>query len=97
MTAPDTPRLAPLGHLGGDRAASERTLPDLLAEARVQEGAKALVLVGDRDPRTPPDRAREIADAIPDASLAIIPDCGHASTLEQPKAVNAALAEWASA
>jgi pimeloyl-ACP methyl ester carboxylesterase len=56
-----------------------------------------LVLVGDRDPLTPPDRAREIADAIPDASLAIIPDCCHASTLEQPKAVNAALAEWASA
>lgn len=56
MTAPDTPRLAPLGHLGGDRAASERTLPDLLAEARAQEGAKALVLVGDRAPLAAGDR-----------------------------------------
>ncbi len=53
-----------------------------------------LVLVGDRDPLTPPIRAREMADALPDAQLVIVPDCGHASTLEQPDAVNAALLDW---
>ncbi|WEK39739.1 MAG: alpha/beta fold hydrolase [Candidatus Brevundimonas colombiensis] len=53
-----------------------------------------LVLVGDRDPLTPPIRAREMADALPDAHLVIVPDCGHASTLEQPDAVNAALLYW---
>ncbi|WP_292228048.1 alpha/beta fold hydrolase [Brevundimonas sp.] len=53
-----------------------------------------LVLVGDRDPLTPPIRAREIASALPGAHLVIIPDCGHASTLEQPQAVSAALEEW---
>ncbi|MCA0368214.1 MAG: alpha/beta hydrolase [Proteobacteria bacterium] len=53
-----------------------------------------LVLVGDRDPLTPPIRAREMADALPDANLVIVPDCGHASTLEQPDAVNAALLDW---
>ena len=53
-----------------------------------------LVLVGDRDPLTPPIRAREMADALPDAQLVIVPGCGHASTLEQPDAVNAALLEW---
>lgn len=53
-----------------------------------------LVLVGDRDPLTPPIRAREMADALPDAQLVIVPDCGHASTLEQPAAVNAALMDW---
>ncbi len=55
-----------------------------------------LVLVGDRDLLTPPDRSREMADAIPDARLVVIPECGHASTLEQPDAVNAALIEWLS-
>lgn len=56
-----------------------------------------LVLVGDRDPLTPPIRAREMADALPDASLVIVADCGHASTLEQPDAVNAALLDWLNA
>lgn len=53
-----------------------------------------LVLVGDRDPLTPPIRAREMADALPDAQPVVVPDCGHASTLEQPDAVNTALLDW---
>lgn len=56
-----------------------------------------LVLVGDRDPLTPPIRAREIASTLPNAHLVIVPECGHASTLEQPQAVNAALEEWLTA
>ena len=56
-----------------------------------------LCLVGDKDALTPPDRAEEMAAAIPDARLAVIPDAGHVSTLEQPEAVNAALLEWLSA
>jgi len=53
-----------------------------------------LVLVGDSDPLTPPARAEEIAAAIPDANLVVIPECGHASTLEQPEAVSRALIDW---
>ena len=53
-----------------------------------------LVLVGDSDPLTPPDRAHEIAAAIPNARLVVIPECGHESTLEQPMAVNQALIDW---
>ncbi|OGN50087.1 MAG: alpha/beta hydrolase [Caulobacterales bacterium RIFOXYB1_FULL_67_16] len=64
-----------------------------LADIRVP----TLVLVGDRDPLTPPDRAKEIAEAVSGARLVVIPDCGHASTLEQPEAVSAALTEWLSA
>lgn len=56
-----------------------------------------LVLVGDKDPLTPPDRSKEIAVAISGARLVVVPDCGHASTLEQPDAVSAALLEWVSA
>lgn len=54
----------------------------------------ALVLVGDGDALTPPDRAEEIAAGIPGARLVKVPDCGHLSTLERPEAVNRALVEW---
>ena len=53
-----------------------------------------LVLVGDSDTLTPPDLSKEIAQGIPGAKLAVIPDCGHLSTIEQPDAVNAALIDW---
>jgi pimeloyl-ACP methyl ester carboxylesterase len=55
-----------------------------------------LILVGDSDPLTPPDRSEEMAAAIPGARLVVVPECGHASTLEQPQAVNRALVEWIS-
>ena len=59
--------------------------------------APTLALVGDRDALTPPDRSEEMAAAIQEARLLVIPQCGHASTLEQPEAVSAALIEWLTA
>ena len=56
--------------------------------------AWTLVLTGAQDQLTPPDKAREIADGIPNSKLVIVPDCGHISTLEKPDSVNAALAAW---
>ncbi|MGD9845036.1 MAG: alpha/beta fold hydrolase [Variibacter sp.] len=53
-----------------------------------------LVLVGDHDEATPPALSREMAEAIPGASLVVVPECGHLSTLEKPDAVNAALVDW---
>ncbi|MBS0246635.1 MAG: alpha/beta fold hydrolase [Proteobacteria bacterium] len=53
-----------------------------------------LVIVGDGDELTPPDLAKEIAGGIPGAKLAIIPECGHLSTIEKSEAVNAAMAEF---
>ena len=53
-----------------------------------------LVLVGDSDQLTPPERAAEIADGIRGAKLMVVPECGHLSTLERPAAVNAALRAW---
>jgi len=53
-----------------------------------------LVLVGDADVLTPPAAAQEIAAGIHGARLVVVPECGHASTLERPEAVNAALVAW---
>ncbi len=56
--------------------------------------ARTLVIVGDEDQLTPPDHAREMAAAIPDARLEVIADCGHMSTMERPEVVNRLLADW---
>lgn len=53
-----------------------------------------LVLVGDADGITPPDRAREMAAAIGGSRLVIVPWSGHSATLEQPEHVSRALADW---
>ncbi len=50
-----------------------------------------LVLVGDADQLTPPERAQEIASGIRGARLVTVEKCGHLSALEQPDAVNEAL------
>jgi pimeloyl-ACP methyl ester carboxylesterase len=52
-----------------------------------------LVLVGEQDELTPPDRAAEMAALVPNARLVTVPECGHVATLEQPYAVSRALAE----
>jgi pimeloyl-ACP methyl ester carboxylesterase len=54
----------------------------------------ALVVVGEQDALTPPDRAAEMAAAIPNARQFLVPDCGHLSTLEQPDAVTQALVDF---
>ena len=52
-----------------------------------------LVLVGDGDELTPPERATEIASGIAGARLVTVPDSGHLSALEQPVPVTRALLE----
>jgi len=54
-----------------------------------------LVLCGADDELTPPKVHEEMADGIGgNATLVMVPDCGHLSPLEQPQAVNAALRAW---
>jgi len=43
---------------------------------------------------TPPAESEAIAAAIPGARLEIVPRAGHLANLEQPDAVNAALAAF---
>ncbi|HUO18728.1 MAG TPA: alpha/beta fold hydrolase [Steroidobacteraceae bacterium] len=55
---------------------------------------RTLVLVGAQDELTPPERALEMAHGIRGAQLVTVPECGHLATLEQPRAVTAALLDW---
>jgi pimeloyl-ACP methyl ester carboxylesterase len=57
-------------------------------------GCPTLVVVGDGDVLTPPERAEEIANGIPGARLSVIRDSGHLSTLEQPAAVTKSMVEF---
>ncbi len=59
----------------------------------------ALLLSGREDTWSPPARHAEMAALIPGSlsappQLAVVPDCAHMSTLEQPAAVAQALREW---
>ena len=56
--------------------------------------APTLVLVGEDDELTPPERAAEMAHGIAGARLVSVPQCGHLSTLERPREVTQALLSW---
>jgi len=51
----------------------------------------ALVLVGEEDASLPPALSRRLAEALPHATLEVIPGAGHLSALEQPEAVTRAM------
>lgn len=49
--------------------------------------APTLIIVGDEDVATPPEKARNIKLKIPQANLALIKKAGHSSTIEEPMQV----------
>jgi pimeloyl-ACP methyl ester carboxylesterase len=53
-----------------------------------------LLLCGSDDAWSPPARHEFMRARIPGSQLAVIEHCGHMSTMEQPDAVDAALAAW---
>ena len=63
---------------------------DLLARIDVP----TLLIWGELDLRSPLGVAHEFNQAIPDATLVVIPDAGHVSNLEQPGPFNAAVREF---
>ncbi|MGW0188444.1 bifunctional 3-oxoadipate enol-lactonase/4-carboxymuconolactone decarboxylase PcaDC [Streptomyces sp. NPDC003362] len=54
-------------------------------------GVPTLLIAGRDDPATPPAHLREIADAVPDATLVEIPGASHLAPAERPEAVLSAL------
>ncbi|HKB01168.1 MAG TPA: alpha/beta fold hydrolase [Gemmataceae bacterium] len=53
-----------------------------------------LVVVGDQDAVTPPEKAMAMAAAIPNSQLVTVPDAGHLSNLENPDLFTAAVREF---
>jgi pimeloyl-ACP methyl ester carboxylesterase len=84
-------RLGPDVFLRQSRALMDR--PDQTATLRAYDGP-ALVLHGAEDRLVSPDRARLMAELMPQARLDWIAGAGHLPTLEQPDATTAALARW---
>lgn len=69
-----------------DRPDSTDLLPEIAIPARV--------LVGDEDALMPPEEARAMADAIPQADCVVIAGSGHLSPVERPRAVATALGQF---
>jgi pimeloyl-ACP methyl ester carboxylesterase len=57
-------------------------------------GCPVLVMCGEEDLLTPPERSREIAALARRSTLVTVPRCGHMLTMERPEAVNQALLAW---
>lgn len=78
------------GYLGCCHAIAQLDFPARLATVKTP----TLVLVGEQDAGTPPMMARELANAIPGAELAIIPDAAHLSCIEQATTFNRLLLDF---
>lgn len=53
-----------------------------------------MVVVGDEDVATKPEKAKFIQMSIPNADLHIVPGAGHSSSIEKPDEVNRLIKEW---
>jgi pimeloyl-ACP methyl ester carboxylesterase len=54
-----------------------------------------LVIVGEHDAITPPERAKQMAELVKGSTLVTIKNAGHLANIEQPAEVNAALSAFA--
>ena len=80
------------GIAGDLMAMAERTDSVLLLS---QITCPIQIIVGERDEATPPSDAHLMADQIPAARLAIIPEAAHLSNLEQPETFNQIITAFA--
>ena len=85
--ARDIRSTTPAGYAGACEAIVKLDVLDRLKEIR----CPALVIVGDQDPGTPPEMARQIHQNLAGSQLVIIPSAAHLSNIEQPEAFNKAL------
>jgi pimeloyl-ACP methyl ester carboxylesterase len=80
----------PAVHWEADSWVHRETFTDRLREVDVP----ALAVHGEEDQGIPPEAARPMVDALPDARFELIPEAGHTSNLENPEPVNAAVREF---
>ncbi len=76
-------------------AATWRAISEIDAAPRLHEiRVPALVMTGELDVSSPPERARVIAERIPGARLHVIPGAPHMAHMECPELFNSALLEF---
>ena len=80
----------------GDDPAHQAAIWDLIARLDVRERlgelrCPTLVLVGEQDASTPPAAAKDVAAAILNAELQVLPRTAHIVTVEAPEVVNHAI------
>ncbi len=80
--------------IGITRAVSGIITREGITEQLDQIKAPTLIIVGDQDVATVPEKAEKMHAGIPNSKLVIIPDAGHTSTVEEPEAVTAAMADF---
>ena len=71
-------------------AAGQHSADDVLKDIKVP----VLVIAGERDGFTPPDRSRAMAEAIPGSELLEIPNTSHTAPIERPNVVDAAVRDF---
>ena len=55
-----------------------------------------MIVVGDEDVATKPEKAKFIQMAIPNATLHMVPGAGHSSCIEKPDEINRLIGDWLS-
>jgi len=71
---------SPEGYASCCTAIEQMSIVDALPTITVP----TLVIAGAEDPATPPDHGQRIADAVPDARLAVVPEAAHLGNIQQP-------------
>lgn len=85
-------RTPPNGIVGALEAMRDR--PDSRPLLRTLASVPTLLLIGERDARTPRASMKAMADQISGARFDIVPDAGHVPPFENPAAVNSNLGEF---
>ncbi len=66
---------------------------DKLAALPLLDGIDVVVVCGDHDLLTPLSHSQQMAAALPNSRLVVIPESGHVALLEQPERVTTALVD----
>ena len=82
--------------IDNDKVGATRAVKGVISRADVYERlgeirVPTLILMGEDDVATPPDKAKRMHAQIPDSRWVTIPKSGHMSPVEAPEAVNAAI------
>lgn len=80
--------------LGSTRAARAVIDREGVYESLDQVSTPTLVIVGEEDTATTPDKARRIHERIAGSQLVVIPGAGHSASIEAPQAVTRAISDF---